>query len=519
MRAARRGPRARLRSAAPAVVYGLLVHHQSPGIVAAGHPLTAQVGADVLRAGGNAVDAALAAMMTSFAAEPLLTGLGAGGYMLVSAPGQADVLLDFFVEAPGRETDPEHRAPLEPVSVSFGDAVQVFNIGAAACGTYGTPSGICEAAERFATIPLAELAAPAIAHARKGVDVTPEQAYVFEILEPIMASTPEVRAHFMPEGHVPRVGEVMRDPELADALERLGAEGCDPFYTGEIAAAVSEWVGARGGDLRAADLAAYETIPREPVRVDYRGRVVLSNPPPSAGGTLIAYALALLEREETCPPDVCAIVDAMERCQNERTPEFLAGLPEPGFLDAFMASRLGSTTHISVLDRGGWACSVTCTNGEGSGQLVPGTGIHVNNMMGEQDLSPLGFFTHPPGRRLPSMMAPTIVLHDGEPELVLGSAGSNRIRSAILQVILNVIDCGMDAAVAVEAPRVHFEDGVVYVEPGVDEEALEAAGRALARFRDRNLFFGGVQAVELEAGTGVLSGAGDPRRGGVAVVA
>jgi gamma-glutamyltranspeptidase/glutathione hydrolase len=150
---------------------------------------------------------------------------------------------------------------------------------------------------------------------------------------------------------------------------------------------------------------------------------------------------------------------------------------------------------------------------------VPGTGIHLNNMMGEQDLSPLGFFTHPPGRRLPSMMAPTVVLRDGSPELVLGSAGSNRIRSALLQVIVNVLDRGMAAGDAVEAPRLHFEDGLVYVEPGVETEALEAAGRTVARFRERNLFFGGCQAVERDAVTGAMSGGGDPRRGGAVVVA
>ena len=163
---------------------------------------------------------------------------------------------------------------------------------------------------------------------------------------------------------------------------------------------------------------------------------------------------------------------------------------------------------------------MTCTNGEGSGIVVPGTGVHVNNMMGEQDLSPLGFFTHPPGRRLPSMMAPTVVLgEDRAPELALGSAGSNRIRSALLQVIVNVIDRGMDAAEAVGAPRLHFEDGLVYAEPGIEAAELDARGRTIAWFRDRNLFFGGCQAVEREPVTGVLSGGGDPRRGGAVVVA
>jgi gamma-glutamyltranspeptidase/glutathione hydrolase len=250
--------------------------------------------------------------------------------------------------------------------------------------------------------------------------------------------------------------------------------------------------------------------------VRYHGREVLTNPPPSAGGILIAYALALLERGSG-PPDLAAIVDAMEAAQGERTQGFLEGLAEPGFLEAFMRSRLGSTTHVSVLDADGWACSVTTTNGEGSGIVVPGTGVHVNNMMGEQDLSPAGWFTHPPGRRLPSMMAPTVVLDAGAPELVLGSAGSNRIRSAILQVIVNTIDHGMDAQAAVEAPRVHFEDGLVYAEPGIEDAVLVEAGRTIAWFREPNLFFGGCQAVERHHGTGAFSGGGDPRRGGSVV--
>jgi gamma-glutamyltranspeptidase/glutathione hydrolase len=150
--------------------------------------------------------------------------------------------------------------------------------------------------------------------------------------------------------------------------------------------------------------------------------------------------------------------------------------------------------------------------------IVPGTGVHLNNMLGEQDLNPLGFHRHPPGRRLPSMMAPTIVLRDGTPELVVGSAGSNRIRSAILQTIIRVVDDGLRAPNAVQAPRVHFEDGVVYVEPGVDVQPLEGAGRAISRFRERNLFFGGVQAVERDR-DGAFWGGGDPRRGGAAIVA
>ena len=160
---------------------------------------------------------------------------------------------------------------------------------------------------------------------------------------------------------------------------------------------------------------------------------------------------------------------------------------------------------------------MTCTNGEGSGVVVPGTGIHLNNIMGEEDLNPLGFHVFAPGRRMPSMMAPTVVLRDGEVELVVGSAGSNRIRSAILLTIVGVVDRGLDARAAVEAPRIHYEDGTVYVEPGIDADALAAAGHEVAPFRAPNLFFGGVQAVQRDPATGAVLGAGDPRRGGAAV--
>jgi gamma-glutamyltranspeptidase / glutathione hydrolase len=489
------------------------------GVVAAGHPASARAGADALRDGGNAVDAALGAMLASFACEPLLTGLGAGGYMLVVGPDQPPTLLDFFVEAAGRGFDSSARSDLMPIRISFGDAVQVFNIGAASVGTFGMPAGVCEAARRFARLPLERLVTPAAALAREGVALNPQQAYIVEILGGIVTSTPEARAMFAPRGDLLRTGEQVRQPELADALERLAAEGSRPFYEGDIGAAIVDWVSARGGPLTRADLTAYEVLDRQPLRVSYRGRTVLTNPPPSAGGILIARALAVLDSAPG-PPSALEIVKVMEATQRERTPEFLAGLDDPQFVRRFLdlpVGKLGSTTHIAALDRDGWACSVTCSNGSASGVIVPGTGVHLNNMLGEQDLNPLGFHRYPAGRRLPSMMAPTIVLRDGTAELAVGSAGSNRIRSAILQTIIRVIDDGLEAQASVEAPRVHFEDGVVYTEPGIDTAALERAGRSLGPFRERNLFFGGAQAAARDR-AGCFSGGGDPRRGGAAVV-
>lgn len=471
------------------------------GVVAAGHPETAAAGAAVLRAGGNAVDAAVAAVLTSFVAEPLLTGLGGGGYLLVAPPGEAPVLLDFFVTAPGRGADPASRAPLLPVLLSFGDATQLFHAGPSSCGTYGAPAGLAAAAAAFGRAPLAALTAPAAALARRGVRVNAMQAYLFALLVGIVGSTPECAARYLPDGRPPREGDLLRDPELADALDRLGAEGAAPFYTGDLGRAVSDWVRDRGGMLTRADLDAYAVVRREPLRVAHRGRDVFTNPPPSAGGTLLRRGLAALDARPG-RPDAAALVAALAAAE---------GTP-------LAADRLGSTTHVSVLDVDGWACSVTTSNGACSGVSVPGTGVHLNNMMGEEDLSPDGPFTHPVGARLPSMTAPTVVRRDGVAELVVGSAGSSRIRSALLQVITHVLDGRLSPQQAVDAPRLHLERGVLHVEPGVDVAALRAGGHTVSAFGAPHLFFGGCQAVGRDPG-GTVSGGADARRGGAVAVA
>jgi gamma-glutamyltranspeptidase/glutathione hydrolase len=503
------------------------------GVVAAGHPLTAQAGADALRSGGNAVDAAVAAVLMSFATESPLTGPGAGGFMLVHTPEGGDHLLDFFIAAPGIGLTEGKVAELEPIDVKFSEeAIQRFNIGPASVGTYGTPAGLAEALGRFGSMPLAELCAGPARAAREGFEVTQMQAFLYEILAPILTHQPEGRTIYAPEGKLLGAGETIRIPELADLLDRLGAEGHEFLYRGDTARTISHYVLERGGLLSEDDLDSYRVIEREPAHAHYRGRDILTNPPPSSGGILIAYSLDLLERIGR-PGDLRAIVEVMDRAQRERTEEFLEGLHVEGYLERFMReealasaahgvkSRLGSTTHVSVLDAEGGCASVTCSNGSCSGVIVPGTGVHLNNMMGEQDLNPLGFHRHERGRRIPSMMAPTVVLQDGEPEVALGSAGSNRIRSAVLQSLLNVVDHGLGARDAVERARVHFEDGVVEAEPGVDEaelSALEREGWTVQRWTEKNLYFGGAQAVARDLETGELSGGGDPRRGGAAVL-
>ena len=500
------------------------------GVVAAGHPLTAEAGAEVLRAGGNAVDAAVGAVLMSFVAESPLTGPGAGGFMLVHTGGESH-LLDFFVAAPGRGDEEREPGDLTPVDVRFSeDAVQRFNVGPSSCGAYGTPLGMAAALERFGTAALADLAGPAARAARGGVEVVPMQAFLFRILEPIMRSTPECAEIYAPGGRLLGEGERIRLPELGDLLERLGAEGPGFLYGGDVAAAVSSWVLERGGLLTRDDLATYEVIERPPAAVTYRGRQVLTNPPPSSGGILIADALGILERLDR-PHDPFVLTEVIASTNRARDEEFLSGLATEGYLERFLAkdaldtvatevrSRLGNTTHIAVMDAEGGCASVTCSNGSCSGVVVPGTGMHLNNMLGEHDLNPLGFHRHEPGARVTSMMAPTVVLRDGRPEVALGSAGSNRIRSAIIQTVLGIVDHGLPAQEAVSRPRIHVEGREVDAEPGVEEpalERLEAAGWSVRRWERQNLFFGGVQAVARNPQTGELTGGGDPRRGGVA---
>jgi gamma-glutamyltranspeptidase/glutathione hydrolase len=494
------------------------------GVVAAGHPLTAEAGAGVLREGGNAVDAAVCAVLASFAVESPLTGLGAGGYMMVHRGGET-CLIDFFVAAPGLDAI-ERRAELAPVPVHFdAETVQTFYVGPASCGVPGTAAGLVRALERFGSAPLADLVGPGVRLAREGAPVNAEQAYILDILAPIHQRLPETRELYAPGGKPLKRGDVFRFAELAEALERFGAEGAEPFYRGEIGAALSDFVVEHGGTLGPGDLASYEAIERRPISAPFRGAEVLTNPPPSSGGILIAFSLGLLERlgESSGPEQLVTAMGAANDLRGEEFAEALyeegmeAGYLEPGGLDLAAADLLGSTTHISVLDSEGMCASVTCSNGSGSGVLVPGTGVILNNMLGEEDLNPRGFHMIGPGRRVPSMMAPTMVLRDGEIELGVGSAGSNRIRSAILQTVVRAVEQRLPVAAAIEAPRLHFEAGVVQAEPGIDEAALarlEARGFTVARRPAINLFFGGVQAVARDPRTGALSGGGDPRRGG-----
>jgi gamma-glutamyltranspeptidase / glutathione hydrolase len=456
------------------------------GALAAGHPLTAEAGADALRAGGNAVDACIAAAAVSWICESALTGLGGGGYLLVYEAGKARAqLLDFGVAVP------EHPAPqseLLEVWVDFdGDTRQLFRTGPAAVAVPGTGLGLWKAHRRFGSIPWAELLAPAVELAREGVVLNEAQAYLHRILDPLLRSSPEGDAMYGP-GRTLEVGERLAVPEFAQTLDQLAVEGGECLYRGELAERIVAHV-----PLTLEDLARYRVIEREPLAAPYRGGELRTNPPPASGGRLLAVGLEALGDAEPVP---LAMARAMEAQAAARR-----------------ADDVGGTTHISVVDGEGNAASLSCSLGSGSGVVVPGTGLQLNNMMGEVHLAG----EEQPGARFASLMAPSVLLRDGRPRLVVGSAGSTRLHGAILQVVANVAGRGLEVGEAVEAPRIHVEEGIVHCEdPGVADE-LEAEGYAVVRWRGRNLFFGGVSAVEIRE-DGRLAAAGDPRRGGAGAV-
>jgi gamma-glutamyltranspeptidase/glutathione hydrolase len=516
------------------------------GAVAAGHPLTAEAGARILEEGGNAVDACVAAAFVGWVAESPLTGPGAGGFMLVHrARDRRIVLLDFFVAVPGQGLPPGGAA-MEHVDVRFDRrTTQTFLIGPASCAVPGFVAGLADAHRLYGRLPWPVLVAPAVELARAGVALDPPRAYLHAILDPVLRRDGEGRAIYgrsRPLGAGDRVK--MRD--LATTLEGLAAEGAEGFYRGELARCISGHVLEGGGRITESDLAAYRVVRRRPVRAAFRGCDFVSNAPPSAGGLLIAFALRVLDRlgpvQKLGSDDaVAALAEVMRESARARAGSFVRELRRGGAAKRLLADGcveeaarrarsalrgsvpeplgLPSTTHVSVLDGAGNAASLSSSLGCGSGVIVPGTGIHLNNMLGELDVNP-GGETGSPGARLSSMMSPSLLIEGGRPRLVLGSAGSERLRGAILQIVVNVIDHGLGVAEAIDAPRLHLDGDVLHLEGGIDPDVVDRLlerGYELVRWSDRNLFFGGVAAVALEDG-GVLEAAGDPRRGGAGVV-
>jgi len=489
------------------------------GVIAAGDERTADAGADVLREGGNAVDAILAAACMAFVAEAPLCGPGGSGVLLAGTSSDLRVL-DFFAAVPGRGLLVRPPLDFHDATVDFGPTVQVFHVGRAAAAVPSTMFGLLEAHRRWGRLPMRVLVQPAVAAARGGCEPSHQLAFIVDLLRPILELTPATQALFF-RGDAP----YLANPRLADFLEAFAAEG-EPLLRGPLAQALLDQFGPQhGGLLTAEDLRDYAPVWRQPLRVRRGDDEVFTNPPPSSGGPLVGLGLGLaagvpLRDLPWLGPrhvvELAALLSAIDHVKERAGAEGLGPEARAGAERLRRRrSELGSTTHISVLDGEGQLAALTMSNGEGCGHTLEGFGIHVNNFLGEDDINPGGFHRQAPGTWMTTMMAPTAVLTRGRPSLVLGTGGSNRIRSALLLTLLHTLASGRALSEAVVAPRMHVEGDRLWYE-GVDlPEASEAALRRTwpdaTAFGERNMFFGGVHAVGVGPG---LIGVGDGRRGG-----
>jgi gamma-glutamyltranspeptidase/glutathione hydrolase len=441
--------------------------------VAAGHPATAEAGAEILADGGTAADAAVAACLASCVAETVMTGLLGGGHVLHfdAASGRA-AHLDCFVTVPSLAG-----APMSKLAVPFGEELVHYAVGASSCAVPGVLAGLDALWRAHGRLPWRRLVEPALQLARDGVPMPPAHVACLEMLEPVMTMREGARM-YAPGGSLLTPGEVLEQPGLVAALELVRDEGAATVYSGSIAEALLALVAERDGAIARDDLRSYEAVWREPAEVSFAGRRVLTR----GGLSRVPETLALLD--------------------GGRGPRALLAALDDGLAGA------GHTTNLTVVDAGGNACVVTTSLGLGSGDWLPGLDLHLNSMLGETDLvrEPLV-----PGERMASMIAPTVVLDSDGLELALGSAGGTRLRTALVGVLDAALRDGLDPQAAIERPRFHPAGEVVNAEPGVDEPflaRLEEQGRPVRRWAAPHHYFGGVSAV------GRRGAGADPRRSG-----
>jgi len=511
------------------------------GVIAAGSAPTADAGAEILDRGGNAADAVVAACFATSAGEPTLTSLAGAGVMIYRCADTGEVsICDFFSDAPLTHPDQVEGLDFRGVDLDFGPTTQRFYIGAGSASVPGVIPGLCKVLERWGSMPLEQVIEPACRFMRDGVVLGPYQGFAAKLLEPILTDTASSRHVFTLDGRMIGAGDRFRLPQLADTLEAMAARGWQSYYDEVLCKAMVEQFGRHaGGLITAEDLERYEVHFREPLKLRYHEASVLTNPPPAAGGTMIAMMLQLLDGVDlaalspTGREHALTLCRAMAVAAEAREEGAAALLAErfPHWRQRYQQlcgeSRLSapslppgpsSTTHVSVLDADGNAAAVTFSYGEGNAHIIGNSGIMMNNLMGEEDIHPKGFGHAPVGERIPTMMSPTLMLSDDGAITVMGTGGANRIRSAIVQVVSLLADHGHDAESAVAAARLHYENGVLNAETFDRDDGgsmlAELGAKELVRFEERSLFFGGVHMVR-RAADGTLSGAGDPRRGGV----
>jgi len=489
----------------------------SQGAISSGHPTTTQAGVTALNAGGNAVDAAISALLTACVVEPLLTGLSGAGMALVRFADRVETC-DMFANMPGLGK-PEHRPKMREVTLDFGPKKQVFHVGPASVGVPGVPDGIIRLHRMYGTLPFWKLAESAIYSARNGFPIVDGQPQVFRILEPIIRSTPRLWDLISIDNRLPDIGDTLTNPDLANVIEMFCQREAIFAQRSTISRQVLKTLGPQTR-LSADDFDHYESASTPAVEIRYRDAKLWLPGPPSIAGALLAADLDFLSQHTTMPQPTSfefatLILETMRRSHIHGNVDELRRVYEPQFVKGFVRrGNAGHTTHISTVDCQGNAVAVTTSLGESCGIVADGTGIILNNFLGEADVNPKEIQIQP-GSRLLTMCCPIIVQRQGRID-VLGSSGSNRIRSALLHTLVGLIDYGKSMEDAVRSPRIHSQDNEISFETmgrtsRVCDE-IARLGPEARRFTDWNMFFGGVNGVTVNLNGGQMSGAGDIRR-------
>lgn len=489
---------------------------KTKGVIAAGNKYTAEAGKLLMESGGNVFDAMVAACFTSFVTEPTLTSAGGSGFLLAHNNGKS-LLYDFFSQTPLKKR-PVEELNFFPIDFDFGGTTQEFHIGLGAMTVPGNVKGLFQLHKDLGRLPFKEVLQPAIDTARNGYQFSGYTAMLAKMVLPIWENTMDDDFFFKVNNLLLKEGELAYATKMGDTFEFLANNGIREFYEGEIAQKIAKDCKDKGGYLTFEDFLNYKVLKRKPVEFNYNDKSIFTNPPPSLGGSLIELGLKMSVANNETNCGLNTLVQTM-RIINEKRKQGLdreimaKGLDNP--VDALNV--LGNTTHISIIDNEGNAVSATTTHGEGSGYCAPSTGIIINNILGEADLMPDGFHNWPCNQRIASMMAPTMVIGKNGVEAALGSGGSNRIRTAIMQVIENLVKHKMSVSEAVAHPRVHLEFGSLEVEPGFTETELKTIelleNETINTWKNKAMFFGGVHCATVKE-NGDLDGSGDERREG-----
>lgn len=527
------------------------------GMVASAHPLASQVGVDILKAGGNAIDAAVAVGFALGVLEPNASGLGGGGFMLVRfAKTGETAFIDFREKAPGNA-----RADMYPLNEKGKPKLDKRGFSPAAIGGLsvavpGEVAGLLTAQEKYGTMDRQKLMAPAITYAENGIAVSKVLAGLImkkmEVLEPFEGST----QIYFKDGFPKEEGDIIKNPDLAKSLKLIAAKGKDGFYRGEVAEKIVAAVQKDGGVLSLEDLAGYAVSFRKAVSGSYRGYEIVSAPPVSSGGTHIIELLNIMENFDLKKMGFNTVeswhawAEGMKLIYADRAKYMadtdfikvpLGGLTSKPYaqnqfkrINMAMATDVtaaadpwgyesGSTTHYSIVDAQGNMVAVTKTINHffGSGITAPGTGILLNDEMDDFTKAPGKANSVAPHKKPLSSMSPTFILKDGKPYATLGTPGGKRIITTVALLVSNMVDYGMDIQEAINAPRInHYQKGKLKIEsriPAEVQKGLEQKGHTLQVRGEYDLYFGGAQGVTICPVSGELHGGGDPRRDGKAM--